>query len=339
MKKINQFKTFIIIATIATIFGIIAITMRTDTNNPVVRTINDGISLVQNVAVLAADDIRNFGQSTFGLFSVHEENQRLRREVFLAELTRLQLDQRDKENEHLRQLVEINETLEDFDRVSAVVVGRNIDSWHDFLTVNQGLRDGIELGMAVVSPEGYLIGKITAVGNNFSRFHLMKPHNSSIRTQVEVHGVENSVGILEGYDAETDELSVRDVSNDVEIEIGLPVITTGFGDIFPRGLLAGHVTRYEQGALTQNIFLENNVNYDDIRFVFIIKRAMAAVVEDDESLDYEICSLLLCCQESESESETDNDRASIDQACLLLGCCDEEILDEESDDEEPMDEE
>ena len=280
MKKINQFKTFVIVAIIATILGIITLTMTMDSNNVVIRMLNDGISSVQNAFVSVAHDIRDFGQSTFDLFEAHEENQRLRAEMYTARSLNIELELWRDEALMLREMVGIDETLIDFERISAVTIGRDINNWHDFITVNQGSVHGVELGMAVMSPEGFLIGRITDVGISYSRFHLLKPHNTEIRAHVQVLGILGSEGTLDGYDAESGELIVRQVRRDVEVEVGDRVITSGLGGVFPRGLLAGYVTRYEIDGLTQTLFLENDVEYDDLRFVFIIKREMT---DSDES--------------------------------------------------------
>jgi len=275
-KKVNQFKTFVIFAVIAIILGIIALTMSIDTNNAVVRVLNDGIGLVQNVFVSAAHDVSNFGQSTFDLFETYDENQRLRREVYALELANIEISLLQEQNVEYRLMLGIDETLNDFERIPAVTIGRDINNWHNFLTINQGSHHGVELGMAVLSPEGYLIGRITEVNQFSSRFHLMKPHNHDIRARVEVLGVLGSQGTLHGYDADTGELIVTQVPLTIDVEPGAKVITSGLAGIFPRGLLAGYVVRYEISAdgLSQTLFLTNNVEYDNLRFVFIIKRGL-----------------------------------------------------------------
>ena len=281
MKRVNQFKTFVILTIIAAILGTIAFTMIADTNNIVVRVLNDGISTVQRPVVRVANDIRNFGQNTFQLFRTFEENQRLRREMYSVELANIENAVILEENLVLREMLEIDATLNDFDRIIAVTIGRDINNWHDFLTVDKGSQNGVDLGMAVLSPDGYLIGRITEVGYAHSRLDLIKPHNRDIRAYVEVLGGEETRGIFHGYDAETGELVVKQVSRDAEVEIGSRVITSGLGSVFPRGLLVGYVTNYEitPDGLTQTLYLTNSVRYDDLRFVFIIKREMVGVDE------------------------------------------------------------
>lgn len=278
MKKFNQFKAFLIVTGVILLFVTITLTMIFDRNNVVIRTFNDGISSIQNLFVSIADDVQNFGSRTFDFFDTHDENIRLRQELYMIELARIQIHEQQQEIEHLRQLVGIYETLNDFETLRAVVNGRDIHSWNDFLMLNQGEQHGVELGMAVISSGGYLIGRITEVNQFSSRMHLMKPHNNDILAHVQILGRDGSNGIFHGYDASTGELLVTQVRRDIDVEIGDRIITTGLGEIFPRTLLAGYVVRYEinSDGLTQNLFLTNTVNYDDIRFVFIIKRALEA---------------------------------------------------------------
>lgn len=300
MKKINQFKAFVLLAIVVAILGLITFTMRVDTNNVIVRTLNDGISVTQRAVVEVTHGIRNFGQSTFDLFTTHEENQRLRREMYLVESMRIEVALLREENERFREMLGVSATLNDFEKISAVTIVRNIPDWNDFIMVDQGRYHGIRVGMAVVSSEGYLIGRVTEVGFVSSRVHLMKPHNQTVRTQVEVQGIPGSYGHLHGYDAELGELVVRQVPNHIEVEVGARVTTSGLGDIFPKGLLAGYVTRYERSTdgLTQNLFLSNQVQYDDLRFVFIIKRLMDGV---EEYLDVDIEDDCICIDVEETE--------------------------------------
>ena len=295
-----------ILTIIAAILGIIAITMVMDTNNFVVRILNDGIGTVQSAIVNVVHDVRNFGQNTVQLFETHDENQRLRSQMYAVELARIENDLLREDVSVLTQMLEIDATLADFERLRAVTIGRDINNWHDFLTVNRGTLHGVERGMAVVSPEGYLIGRVTEVGLRHARFHLMKPHNTDIRASVEVLGVRGSVGIFHGYDAQTEQLIVSQVGRDVEAPEGAKVITSGLGGVFPRGLLAGYIAHYELSTdgLTQTLFLTNHVEYDDLRFVFIIKRGMAEV---DESASLEEA------QEEDDETAENDDETAEDE--------------------------
>jgi rod shape-determining protein MreC len=275
VKKVNQFKTFLIVTVILAIFSTIIFTMRSDSNNIVIRTLNDGISTVQRVFVGAAHSINNFWKSTFDIFEANDENQRIRERMYNYEMLKISHTLLEEENEELRRMLGISKTLNDFDQIAAVTIGRDPNNWHHFLTLNQGSQHGVEVGMAVLSVDGYLVGQITEVNQISSRVHLIKTHNQ-IRPHAMILGVSGSYGSLHGYDPETNELIMMHVNRDVEIEIGAQVITTGMGNVFPRGLLIGTISRYEISSdqLTQTIFLENSVDYDNLNFMFIISREM-----------------------------------------------------------------
>lgn len=276
LKKVNQFKTFLIAIVIIAIFGTIIFTMRSNSNNVVIRTFNDGISAVQRVFTDAARGISNFGENTFGIFEAHEDNQRLRERMYNYEMLYVSHALLQEEVEELRTMLEISETLNDFEKITALSIGRDTHNWYDFITLNQGRQHGVEVGMAVLSAEGYLIGQITEAGEISSRVHLMKSHNQ-INPHVMILGVSESYGTLHGYDSETNEIMMVQVDRDVEVEIGQQVITTGMGGVFPRGLLIGTITRSEISSdqLTQTIFIENSVDYDKLNYMFIINRTMA----------------------------------------------------------------
>lgn len=276
MKKVNQLKIFLIAIVILAILSTIIFTMRRDANNIVIRTLNDGISAVQRVVVDATRGIINFGEDTFAIFQVHEENEQLRQRMYNYEMLNVSHALLEAEVAELRTMLGVSETLTDFDTIPAVSIGRDTHNWYNFITLNQGRQHGVQVGMAVLSAEGYLIGKITEVGEISSRVHLIRNH-SQINPHAMILGEGGSYGRLEGYDLQTNELMMVQVNRDVEVEIGAQVITTGMGDVFPRGLLVGTISRYEVSSdqLTQTIFIENDVDYHNLNLMFIINRTIA----------------------------------------------------------------
>ena len=56
--------------------------------------------------------------------------------------------------------------------ITASVIGRSPDSWHDQFIIDRGSDDGIELGRGVINEEG-VIGQIKKVGPTSSIVHLI----------------------------------------------------------------------------------------------------------------------------------------------------------------------
>jgi len=277
MKKINQFKVFLIVSATVALLVTISFTMNRDSNNVIIRTINDGVSLVQRGIVNVAHSIRSQGEATSQLFSTFEDNQRLRSQMYHYELLNVQTQNYREERDALLLMLEVEATLSDFETVNAVTIGRDTADWDGAITINRGTQHDIEDGMAVLSHEGYLIGRVTEVGGFHARVHLHNVENPRLSAHVMVQGNSESIGIFEGYDPSLGELVVTQVDRSIEVEIGDRVITTGYGGIYPRGLLVGHVSRYEVSSdgLTQTFFLTNDVDYNDLRFVFVIKRTLS----------------------------------------------------------------
>lgn len=178
-----------------------------------------------------------------------------------------------KELEELKEVVELNALLGDKKVMNAVVINRNLDYWHDTLTINKGSHDGIEEGMAVVTNEG-LLGKIVSVSNFNSTVKLLtSPNNYKISVKIECE--ETYVyGLLTGYDEQEGVYKVEGISQTVEIKNDILVTTTGLGDIFPSGILIGKVIGTESDSydLARLVKVKPSVDFDDFSVVTILKR-------------------------------------------------------------------
>jgi len=282
MKKINQLKIFFIVVAVFALIATIGFTMQSNRNTIIGRTINDGVSLVQGVHVSFTQRISSFFRDTANLFDTFEENRRLRERMYNYETLRVETEILRNENESLKEMLDIVDTLTNFNTMQATTIGRNIDHWHNFMTVNRGRIHGARVDMAVVSREGYLIGKVTDVGELQSRVQLLTQYNPTVRAHAFVLGMPESMGQLTGYDPRTGEIVMVQVAKDVEIEIGERVVTSGLGETYPTGLLVGYVARTEisSDGLTQTLFIENNMNYNNLDFVFLVSRE--AIVPDME---------------------------------------------------------
>ena len=79
---------------------------------------------------------------------------------------------------------------------------------------------------------------------------------------------------MSGYDADKKVFIVEGIADNVEIEPGAIVTTTGLGSIYPSGILVGKVS----GVTTDNfdlgkiIEVKSDVNFDNLSYVTILKR-------------------------------------------------------------------
>ena len=67
-------------------------------------------------------------------------------------------------------------------------------------------------------------------------------------------------------------LKVSKLSRDADVIVGDKIITSGFGGIYPKGLLIGEVLKVENadGGLLKYAIIKPSVNYDKLEEVMII---------------------------------------------------------------------
>jgi len=256
--------------------------MQRDTALLPARIITDAVSIVQRGYIGVVDRANGLITNINHLFRTYEENELLRAQMYNEQMIRLERDQLRAENDSLKELLETGETLTDNEKMMAGVIGRNLDQWQDFITINKGSQDDVEVDMAVLSREGYLIGRVIEVNQVSSRIQLINYQNTTSKVAAVINGKPDSIGgLLQGYDSVSNELVVTNIGRDVEVEEGDEVITSGLGGVIPSALLIGYVERVEISAdgLTQTLYLSREGNFNNLDFVILISRR--AVSADD----------------------------------------------------------
>ncbi|MCX6792848.1 MAG: rod shape-determining protein MreC [Candidatus Falkowbacteria bacterium] len=187
------------------------------------------------------------------------------------------------ENARLLTLEDENKRLRDYlvfaqaNKVSlqmAEVISRGVaeDSWHNrkTITLNQGSDQGVSVGLPIVSSEGVLIGKITAVKNNIAEACLL--YSADCRLAVSIAGLGKTVGIARG-DLGLNVI-VELIPQNQEILEKQVIVTSGLESGMPPGLLIGSVSQVikQSNELWQSAIIEPAADFDNIRFVAILKQ-------------------------------------------------------------------
>lgn len=276
MKGINHLKIFGVAVTVFVLLITIGFTMQDmRTSSLPERAIRDGMTIVQSGYLTVADSARRLVDNVQGLFHTFEENQLLRQQLFNYQSLNARTSQLEAENASLRELLETGDTLTGMEAMNATVIVRDTTTWHNFILINRGSQDGVEVNMAVLSRQGYLVGQVTEVYENSARIQLFNYQNQSSNVAASVEGISEATGLFQGYDPTTGELIMTLVPRDLEIEEGTRVLTNGLGGLFPRGLLIGYVDRAELatgGGLTQTLYLRSGADFNQLDFVILVKR-------------------------------------------------------------------
>ena len=197
---------------------------------------------------------------------VRGENERLRREVETLQVNQLQLNEFQWENRRLRSLLGLAERLP-LKTAAAEVIAREWNGWVRSLTVNRGRADGVERLQPVIVAAGVL-GRVAEVRQHSAIIQLVSDPASSVSAMTQRSRIQ---GIVEG--GPSGQVRLKFPSLETQIEEGEPVVTSGLGGIFPKGLPLGHVSRVYPPTtrLFRYAQVVSDVEFSKIEIVLILK--------------------------------------------------------------------
>lgn len=249
--------------------------------------VQDSVGFFQSLVYRPARSVAGLFDDIEDIRNVYSQNQKLKENLQENAQLMAQIRLLEEENKSLRQVLEAEQSLTDYKLRSASVINRSPDRWYQRLMIDRGEQHGIKANMAVLSPEGHLLGRITNVSQYFSDVELISDANRAIQISAVVQGDEQVYGVLDGYDSTRQALMFSLIPKEAELEVGQTVITYGLGGIFPRGLYVGEVidTMQDDYGLTQSALVQPAANLYQLDYVLIVERSHILV--DPDSPDVE----------------------------------------------------
>ena len=142
--------------------------------------------------------------------------------------------------ERLAQLLDYTSTAANQEFVTADVINIDQTGLRRSITINRGTRDGIAIGMPVVTDQG-LVGRVLDISANAARVLLVTDRDSAVSARLQISRVEGSLrGQLSGN------LRLTLVPPGDSIAVGDLVLTSGLGGNFPADIVIGVVASSRQ---------------------------------------------------------------------------------------------
>jgi len=209
---------------------------------------------------------RTLVDNYFLLVNTKKRNQELEEEVGrLRDRIASQVDV-ELENKRLRDALDFRKGTPQ-KLVSAHVIAHDVASDYFGLRIDKGSEDGVRQGMGVVSHHG-VVGRV----------HRVTPHFADVLTLVDpssnVDGViqrSRARGVVTGQSKElTCRMKYVDRLDDVQTSD--MVVSSGFGGIFPKGLLIGNVTSVipSSSGILQTVTIKAAVDIYRLEEVFVV---------------------------------------------------------------------
>ena len=274
-KKLKNKHVYVIVLIIVVVIAVLSYTIKAD------KKLNTFESLIKDCVVqtqkLFYKPIKSFGSMIDDFFSLNdvlEENKILKSNVEKIESLEAENIALKQEINKLKEELNVERVLSDYDYLNATVISRNSFFWYNTLTIDKGSHNGIEEGMVVLNSTG-LIGKIETVSTFSSDVKLITTNDTNNKISVTVtNGDTKLTGLINAYNYDDGFLKVEGISNTATVNVGDLVYTSGLGGVFPKGILIGRVENITTDVydLSKIINVKPSANFDDINYVTILKR-------------------------------------------------------------------
>lgn len=228
--------------------------------------VSGGVSPVGNALTRAGDRVRGIGDRNDSALQEQLREVSEERDALLAE--RARLIELSAEVDQLRDLLGFQQSRPDLQLLQADVVSRDPQSREKFIVINRGSDDGVEVGMAVVSPH-YLVGQVTSVEPGRARVLLVI--DAGFQTGARLQNARHE-GIIYGRWQAGGRVTMRHLPVDTEIVDGELVVTSGRTEHIPAGLVIGVILSQSTDQLRNETELEvlPLVDFDELIAVTVI---------------------------------------------------------------------
>jgi rod shape-determining protein MreC len=205
-----------------------------------------------------------FFESIFENVELKKENEALNLEIKSLIAENEKLKELKKENEALREALKISLEKE-FEMKLARFAGKDVSG--DIFKIDKGLKDGIEEGMVVITPEKFLIGKIIKVYSNFSAVQVFTDKDFTFDAQIsekEISGLIKGEGNFKA--------KIQLIPREKEIQAGDKVLTSALGGKFPAGIFVGEIEKVEKSDIIfyQEAKIKPAFDLEKIDYLFVI---------------------------------------------------------------------
>jgi len=208
---------------------------------------------------------------------VRKDNKKIRQKNISLSIQISNLSEAKLENKRLRELLDFKNSVDNYKPVTSEVIGFNTETYGNTILLDAGKEKGIRKNIPVVNSEG-VVGKVIDVGKHSSIAQLLNDRNFRISVTINPVGAN---GILHGGRGLSD---LKEVPKGLLVTVGDTVVTSGYSDIYPTGLMVGVVTSVDEKPehFFKEIKVEPSASMSKLKEVFLLVNAID--LQKEESL-------------------------------------------------------
>lgn len=210
--------------------------------------------------------IQDFITAPRDIVSLRARNAELEAQVSQLQVQVIELQQLTDETERLAALVGFASSKPESTYRAASVIGRDPSPFLHYIIINVGSNDDIRRGMPVVTNQG-LVGRVDAVIADAARVQLITDPASAVN--IYLQNAETNAVL---FGSVTGDVSLDMISQDVTVESGDLILTSGLGGGYPSDLPIGQVVtvRTLEFELFQQASVQSAVDFSRLDIVLVI---------------------------------------------------------------------
>lgn len=231
----------------------------------------------QRAAAWAGDQVKGLMANVSDILTVHQQNQMLRSEVEQLRVQNVKANEYAAENIRLRELLGYTQAATQFDLVMARVIGREPSTWTRMVVIDRGTQHGVQKNMAVVTARG-LVGVVTEAGPISSKVQLILDPRAAAGALVQRSRV---AGVVKGTPDDAMHPRMMNVPKNQDMAVGDILVTSGFGGIYPKGIMIGTVSavKNDSSGLLHYAVIETAADFQRLEDVAVITASREAPPE------------------------------------------------------------
>ncbi len=198
--------------------------------------------------------------------ALRQRNAELEAELARLQAQVVQLQGQVADTQALAALVNFSRANPENAYTAASVIGRDPSPFLRYIIIDRGSNQGLRRGMPVVTDQG-LVGRVDAVISSAARIQLITDPTSAVNIRLEKADRE---AVMTGTVA--GDLTLDLVPQDVILEVGDVILTSGLGGSYPADLIVGQVltVRKRDSDLFQQATIQSVVDFAQLKIVLVI---------------------------------------------------------------------
>ena len=264
----TRVRVVLILALLVTV-GLVVASNLTGMSIPsmVVQGVLTPIKAGANALTNQAENIYDY---IFRYEALKAENEALREEIAQMREDISQADFNARENDRLRDLLELKKAQKDFQLVDSYIISRSSTDWNNTFTLDKGRSSGIEVGMVAITANSEVVGLVTETGRNYSVIKTVLDSSLEISATIASNGYSGMV--QGGYSTGAEGLlRMNYLPSSAVIRNHDQVVTSG-STVYPRNLILGYVidAGLSDSGVAKYAILEPAADIDNLEQIFVL---------------------------------------------------------------------